>query len=376
MLKLAVLAMGLSCASSSGGEFYEDDLGVLLLDNTNFDLAIEAHDLLLVKFYAPWCAHCKNFAPVYSEIATRLREEQKDAPAGQARIRLGKLDGTEAVSIAERFEVKGYPKIKLFRNGRPENYAGKRTADDILSFLQKYRRAATKQLKTVEEAVEFASHSDAALLGFFDNLEGPEWENFQKAGKVHDEVRFAVATEKSIFAHYKVDVTPTAMLFNTFGEGKVALTGKPIGDPRRLNRFVVANSMPTVIDFSVKDSRKFLGPGRVKFFGVQVRIKIYCSLAFSPTPRLTRNATSHSQRHLSPILKLMMFLDPSSSDFKAKRRILDFVANKNKELMIHVLINPKHSKVSFRQSSVADRATHRSIMTCASLYATICIPYF
>jgi protein disulfide-isomerase A1 len=305
----------LVCELVSGGEFYEDNDGVLLLDNTNFDLAVEAHELLLVKFYAPWCGHCKKFAPVFADIATKLRAVQSAAlPQSQAQVRLGKLDGTESVSIAERFEVKGYPKLKLFRNGRPEPYNGKRTADDVLGYLQKFQRAAVKEMKSVEEAVEFAGHSDAALLGFFDKLEGLEWDNFQKAGKVHDEVRFAVTTSHKIISHFKVEETPTALLFKTFGEGEEKLeklTGKAIGDPRRLNRFVVANSMPTVIDFSVKDMRKFLGPGRVRFFGVQ----------------------------------LMMFLDPTSPDFEQQRHALQYVADKNKERMIHVLISPNHAKV-------------------------------
>ena len=42
---------------------------VVKLDSTNFKKTLEDSEYLLVKFYAPWCGHCKKLAPIWSELA-------------------------------------------------------------------------------------------------------------------------------------------------------------------------------------------------------------------------------------------------------------------------------------------------------------------
>ena len=48
---------------------------VLTLTNDNFDQALADNSVLMVKFYAPWCGHCKSLAPVWEELATDLKEK-------------------------------------------------------------------------------------------------------------------------------------------------------------------------------------------------------------------------------------------------------------------------------------------------------------
>lgn len=51
-----------------------------------------------VKFYAPWCFHCKNLAPTWEELAKSLEHEES--------VSIAKIDCTEYRSICQDFEVK------------------------------------------------------------------------------------------------------------------------------------------------------------------------------------------------------------------------------------------------------------------------------
>lgn len=59
-----------------------------------------------VKFYAPWCVHCRKLAPVWEELATKLK--------GQ--INVAHLDATTNQQTARRFGIRGFPTLLYFKD--------------------------------------------------------------------------------------------------------------------------------------------------------------------------------------------------------------------------------------------------------------------
>jgi protein disulfide-isomerase-like protein len=97
---------------------------VITLTATNFDEHIKdpANGLWLLKFYAPWCGHCKKLEPVLNKVAPHL--------AGKMAI--GKVDCTTEKKLCKRFDVRGYPTLKYYRDTEFHDYPSGRDADSIM----------------------------------------------------------------------------------------------------------------------------------------------------------------------------------------------------------------------------------------------------
>ena len=62
----------------------------------------------IIKFYAPWCGHCKNLAPTWDEFAKKHHELND--------LNVGKIDCTEEGSqqVCQDYEIRGYPSLLFF----------------------------------------------------------------------------------------------------------------------------------------------------------------------------------------------------------------------------------------------------------------------
>lgn len=78
------------------------------VNDANFDREVlQTKELVLIDFWAPWCAPCRIIAPVIEELA--------DEFAGQ--VKVCKLNTDENPYTAMRYNITGIPTLGIFRNG-------------------------------------------------------------------------------------------------------------------------------------------------------------------------------------------------------------------------------------------------------------------
>ncbi|KAM5205760.1 protein disulfide-isomerase A4 isoform 3-T3 [Hipposideros larvatus] len=154
------------------GEEEEDDLevkeenGVLVLNDANFDNFVADKDTVLLEFYAPWCGHCKQFAPEYEKIASTLKEH--DPP-----IAVAKIDATSESALASRFGVSGYPTIKILKKGQAVDYEGSRTQEEIIAKVKEISQPnwtpppEVTLVLTKENFDEVVNDADIILVEFY-----------------------------------------------------------------------------------------------------------------------------------------------------------------------------------------------------------------
>mmetsp|Transcript_45726 Transcript_45726/g.138941 ORF Transcript_45726/g.138941 Transcript_45726/m.138941 type:complete len:457 (-) Transcript_45726:471-1841(-) len=116
------------------------------LTEKNFDDALSdaANGFWFLKFYAPWCGHCKKMAPMLEQVA----------PFVKGKMAIGKIDCTVEKKLCQRFSVRGYPTLKFFRDGDVYDYPAGRDADSIIEFAEKMSAEAVVFINSHEEAIE------------------------------------------------------------------------------------------------------------------------------------------------------------------------------------------------------------------------------
>ena len=84
---------------------------------------LKSDQLVLVDFWASWCAPCRMLAPTVEAVAEKY--------AGNARV--VKLNVDDNPSVSQRFGIKGIPTLILFKNGHEEERVVGATSEAAIS---------------------------------------------------------------------------------------------------------------------------------------------------------------------------------------------------------------------------------------------------
>ncbi|KAL0265487.1 UNVERIFIED_CONTAM: hypothetical protein PYX00_010990 [Menopon gallinae] len=95
----------------------------------DFAQIIQSHELVLIDFWAPWCAPCRILAPIIDDLTQELSK----------RVWVGKVNIDQEFDIAKQLGITSIPTLVLFKNGKSvHRMAGVQTKEQILAVLQQF----------------------------------------------------------------------------------------------------------------------------------------------------------------------------------------------------------------------------------------------
>lgn len=121
---LCLLSVALHSALGQEPDLYSEIDDVLRLNSTTFIPTVfhkNENTAYVVQFYNTFCGHCQMFAPIYKELATRVRN-------WTSVVKIAGIDCSkeENVITCSENKIPGYPTILIFPpNARPENSSDK-----------------------------------------------------------------------------------------------------------------------------------------------------------------------------------------------------------------------------------------------------------
>jgi len=103
-----------------------DNERIITLTDKNFKQQTKGK-LVLVDFWAEWCAPCRMMAPVLNDLASEL-------PDGSL---VGKINVDQQQPLAQQFKVRNIPTLVLFKDGKEINrFVGVKTKDFLLKNMK------------------------------------------------------------------------------------------------------------------------------------------------------------------------------------------------------------------------------------------------
>ena len=89
----------------------------------------------LMLFYVDWCPHCKTAKPVWDE----LKIEYQNKTINGYSVLFTEINCTtetaEIEKLIAKYNIEGYPTIKLLKDGQIIEYDAKPTKDTLVQFL-------------------------------------------------------------------------------------------------------------------------------------------------------------------------------------------------------------------------------------------------
>ncbi len=164
---------------------------------------------------------------------------------------MSKVDATEEKDLAEKFGVDGWPKFKLFREGRVFDYKGSPEKANIVAYMREQHRSPSEEKSNVFAIKNHMDRNEATVIGFFESKSSDLFEEFMAAAnEMRGTLRFMHTFDKSAAKEFGVEVDTVSVflpeIFSSPNEDKVKSLTKKSATAKEIDTFIRKNSAPLV----------------------------------------------------------------------------------------------------------------------------------
>lgn len=111
-------------------------MATIELTAQNFEQTITQNDMVIIDFWAPWCAPCRSFAPIYEQVS----EQYPHAV-------FAKINTEVEQGLSNHFNIRSIPTLMIFR-------------EQIILFMQ----AGSLPASALEEILNKAQALDMSIV--------------------------------------------------------------------------------------------------------------------------------------------------------------------------------------------------------------------
>ena len=82
-------------------------------------------------FYTEWCPHCKTAKPIWADFKTQMAGKQVNGVT----LNFFEIDCDKDAATSDKFNVKGFPTIKLIKGNQIIEYDAKPSTVNLIEFV-------------------------------------------------------------------------------------------------------------------------------------------------------------------------------------------------------------------------------------------------
>jgi thiol-disulfide isomerase/thioredoxin len=99
--------------------------------NSEFNDASSKKSADIYFFYTTWCPHCKTAKPIWASF----KKEMADKKVNGVKLNFFEVDCDKDTATSDKFNVKGFPTIKLMYGNQIIEYDAKPSKETLLEFV-------------------------------------------------------------------------------------------------------------------------------------------------------------------------------------------------------------------------------------------------